>query len=280
MPGRPTQFIVSEFIGLYLQRAYQAPLLSQEEETALAIRIEAGGRDGERARNELVTAHLKMVPPVVRKNLGYGVPFEDLLQEGNIGLLTAADKFERAKGVRFATYAWWWVRNAIKEHGCDNRSAVRIPASKRKVFSALTRSLAILRKTGEPPTDERLSRMMKISIAEVRELAEYALFAVSMHTKVGDGDIEFGDLLEDTSIVDPTDAIIAEEARAVLRQSLNALTERERIIVSGRHPLDDEDKLTLEDLAQQFGISRERVRQIEVKAMGKLAQLQELKDLL
>ncbi len=271
--------MVSEFIGLYLQRAYQAPLLSQEEETALAIRIEAGSRDGERARNALVTAHLKMVPPVVRKHLGYGVPFEDLLQEGNIGLITAADKFDRAKGVRFATYAWWWVRNAIKEFGCDNSSTVRIPASKRKVFSALKRSLAILRQNGQPPTDEALSRMMGISIAEVRELAEYALFAVSMQTTVGDGDTEFGDLLEDASIADPTEAMIAEETSIALRQSLNGLTERERIIVSGRHALDGDDKLTLEDLALQFGISRERVRQIEVRAMGKLAKMQELKDL-
>lgn len=271
--------IVSEFIGLYLQRAYQAPLLSQEEETALAIRIEAGGRDGERARNALVTAHLKMVPPVVRKHLGYGVPFEDLLQEGNIGLITAAGKFERTKGVRFATYAWWWVRNAIKEYGSDNSSPVRIPASKRKVFSALKRSLALLRKDGVPPTDETLSRMMGISIAEVRELAEYALFAVSTNTKIGDGDNELGDLLEDVSIEDPTVAMMAAETSAALRQSLDGLTERERIIVLGRNPLDDSDKLTLEDLAQQFGISRERVRQIEVKAKGKLARMQELQDL-
>ena len=118
----------SDFLTGYLQRAYQAPLLSPEQETALVVAMEQGGPAGERARNALVTAHLKMVIPVAKKFLGYGVPLEDLVQEGNVGLIKAAAKFERTFGTRFSTYAWWYVRVAVKEFASDNHSTVRIPA--------------------------------------------------------------------------------------------------------------------------------------------------------
>ncbi len=265
----------SDYLGAYLQSAYQAPLLSREEETALVVAMENGGPAGERARNKLVTAHLKMVVPVAKKFLGYGVPLEDLIQEGNEGLIKAAAKFKRDFGTRFSTFAWWYVRVAVKEFASDNHSTVRIPATKRKVLAAFKKALKTLSENKEPASDERIAQLMKVSVKEVRELADLALIEVSLNARVSDTDdsAELGDLLEDTSVVSVEDRVISDNMREVIRASLSELDERERTIISGRFGLDDEDVLTLEDLSKQFGVSRERIRQIEVKALEKLSRL-------
>lgn len=265
----------SDYLASYLQRAYQAPLLSPEEETALVVAMENGGPAGERARNALVTAHLKMVIPIAKKFLGYGVPLEDLVQEGNEGLIKAAGKFKREFGTRFSTYAWWYVRVAVKEFASDNHSAVRIPATKRKVLAAFKKALKTLRENQEPASDERIAKLMNVSVKDVRDLADLALIEVSLNIKVGDMDdsAELGDLMEDTSVENVEDRVISANMREVIRASLSSLNDRERTIIVGRFGLDDEDPLTLEDLSKQFGITRERIRQIEGKALEKLSRL-------
>jgi RNA polymerase primary sigma factor len=275
----PPSSFYSDYLSAYLQSAYQAPLLSREEETALVVAMENGGSQGIRARNALVTAHLKMVVPVAKKFLGYGVPLEDLIQEGNEGLIKAAAKFKRDFGTRFSTFAWWYVRVAVKEFASDNHSTVRIPATKRKVLAAFKKALKTLSENREPASDERIAKLMNVPVKDVRELADLALIEVSLNAKIGeeDGSAELGDMLEDTATESVEDRVMSAEVKAAVRASLDVLDDRERAIISGRFGLDDEDSLTLEDLSKQFGVSRERIRQIEAKALEKLARLQKLR---
>lgn len=263
----------STYLDGYLQRAYAAPLLAREEEQDLVTRMQAGGASGARARDKLVTAHLKMVVPVARKFLGYGVPLDDLIQEGNLGLIRAAEKFDLAAGTRFSTYAWFWVRAAIKDYASDNSSTVRIPATKRKLLASLKKALRVLADNQEQPTEERLAKLMKVTVKDIRELSEYALIEVSLNTRVGEsGETELGDLMEDGSFENFEQRLESEDTVKAIRASLEVLNERERIIVSGRFGLDG-DPQTLEDLAQQFSITRERIRQIEAKALQKLGRV-------
>lgn len=263
----------SSYLDGYLRSAYAAPLLAREEEQELVSRMQAGGAAGARARDKLVTAHLKMVVPVARKFLGYGVPLDDLIQEGNLGLIRAAEKFDLSAGTRFSTYAWFWVRAAIKDYACDNSSTVRIPATKRKLLAGLKKALRVLADSQEAPTEERLAALMKVSVKDIRELSEYALIEVSLNTRVGEsGETELGDLMEDGSFERFHERLESDDTARAIRASLDVLNERERIIVSGRFGLDG-DPQTLEDLAQQFKLTRERIRQIEAKALQKLGRV-------
>ncbi len=280
----------------YLRLIGRVALLTAEEEVALAQRIEAGvyaqhlldegddlrgatprelellAADGRRAKNHLLEANLRLVVSLAKRYTGRGMLFLDLIQEGNGGLIRAVEKFDYAKGFKFSTYATWWIRQAITRAMADQSRTIRIPVHMVEIINKLARwQRDFLQKNGRDATDEETATEFDLTPERVREVQKYGREPISLHTPLGDdGSSEFGDLLEDGEAVSPYESVESDLLRAQLRQVLDSLAEREAGVVSMRFGLADGQPRTLDEIGKVYGVTRERIRQIEAKTMSKL----------
>ena len=257
-------------IEAYVQIARQFPLLTQEEEFRLATRFRQEG-DLEAAR-QLVLSHLRLVIAISRGYLGYGLPHADLIQEGNIGLMKAVDKFEYRRGYKFSTYATWWIRQAITCSIADQARTIRIPVHMIETINKLVRtSRQILHEIGREPTPEELAERLSMPLDKVRKVMKIAKEPISLETPIGDEeDSHLGDFIEDKNAVIPVDAAIHANLKETVTRVLASLTPREERVLRMRFGIGMNTDHTLEEVGQQFSVTRERIRQIEAKALRKL----------
>ncbi|KAM9862366.1 RNA polymerase sigma factor [Leucobacter sp. BZR 635] len=293
----------------YLKQIGKVALLNAAEEVELAMRIEAGlfaeeklgtekglpkklerelkwvARDGQRAKSHLLGANLRLVVSLAKRYTGRGMQFLDLIQEGNLGLIRAVEKFDYTKGFKFSTYATWWIRQAITRAMADQARTIRIPVHMVEVINKLARvQRQMLQDLGREPTPEELSRELDMTTEKVIEVQKYGREPISLHTPLGeDGDSEFGDLIEDTEAIVPADAVGFTMLQQQLEQLLDSLSEREAGVIKMRFGLGDGMPKTLDQIGDTFGVTRERIRQIESKTMAKLrhpSRSQQLRDYL
>ncbi|SKA85434.1 RNA polymerase primary sigma factor [Agreia bicolorata] len=295
----------------YLKQIGKVALLNAAEEVELAMRIEAGlfaedtmstmseaekksaygrelqwvARDGARAKSHLLGANLRLVVSLAKRYTGRGMQFLDLIQEGNLGLIRAVEKFDYTKGFKFSTYATWWIRQAITRAMADQARTIRIPVHMVEVINKLARvQRQMLQDLGREPTPEELSRELDMTPEKVVEVQKYGREPISLHTPLGeDGDSEFGDLIEDTEAVVPADAVGFTMLQKQLESLLDSLSEREAGVIRMRFGLGDGMPKTLDQIGDTFGVTRERIRQIESKTMAKLrhpSRSQSLRDYL
>ncbi|MEY9929437.1 RNA polymerase primary sigma factor [Catenulispora sp. GP43] len=280
----------------YLKQIGKVPLLNAEQEVELAKRIEAGlfaeeklndgepltpefrreldiiAEDGRRAKNHLLEANLRLVVSLAKRYTGRGMLFLDLIQEGNLGLIRAVEKFDYTKGYKFSTYATWWIRQAITRAMADQARTIRIPVHMVEVINKLARvQRQMLQDLGREPTPEELAKELDMTPEKVVEVQKYGREPISLHTPLGeDGDSEFGDLIEDSEAVVPADAVSFTLLQEQLHSVLDTLSEREAGVVSMRFGLTDGQPKTLDEIGKVYGVTRERIRQIESKTMSKL----------
>ena len=283
----------------YLKQIGKVALLNAEQEVSLALRIEAGlfaeekwaklppskrenskeGRelriiadDGERAKRHLLEANLRLVVSLAKRYTGRGMQFLDLIQEGNLGLIRAVEKFDYTKGFKFSTYATWWIRQAITRAMADQARTIRIPVHMVEVINKLARvQRQLLQDLGREPTPEELAHELDMTPEKVVEVQKYGREPISLHTPLGeDGDSEFGDLIEDTEAIVPLDAVANRMLLVALESVLDSLSERESGVIRMRYGLGDGIPKTLDQIGETFGVTRERIRQIESKTMAKL----------
>ncbi|GLK18501.1 RNA polymerase sigma factor [Herbiconiux flava] len=293
----------------YLKQIGKVALLNAAEEVELAMRIEAGlfaedklantdnlspqakrelqwvAKDGQRAKSHLLGANLRLVVSLAKRYTGRGMQFLDLIQEGNLGLIRAVEKFDYTKGFKFSTYATWWIRQAITRAMADQARTIRIPVHMVEVINKLARvQRQMLQDLGREPTPEELSRELDMTPEKVVEVQKYGREPISLHTPLGeDGDSEFGDLIEDTEAVVPADAVGFTMLQKQLESLLDSLSEREAGVIRMRFGLGDGMPKTLDQIGDTFGVTRERIRQIESKTMAKLrhpSRSQSLRDYL
>lgn len=295
----------------YLKQIGKVALLNAAEEVELAMRIEAGlfaeeklshmsevekksqlgrelqwvARDGQRAKSHLLGANLRLVVSLAKRYTGRGMQFLDLIQEGNLGLIRAVEKFDYTKGFKFSTYATWWIRQAITRAMADQARTIRIPVHMVEVINKLARvQRQMLQDLGREPTPEELSKELDMTPEKVIEVQKYGREPISLHTPLGeDGDSEFGDLIEDTEAVVPADAVGFTMLQKQLESLLDSLSEREAGVIRMRFGLGDGMPKTLDQIGDTFGVTRERIRQIESKTMAKLrhpSRSQSLRDYL
>ncbi len=295
----------------YLKQIGRVALLNAEQEVELALRIEAGlfseeklssltasqrttklarelheiAKDGQRAKNHLLGANLRLVVSLAKRYTGRGMQFLDLIQEGNLGLIRAVEKFDYTKGFKFSTYATWWIRQAITRAMADQARTIRIPVHMVEVINKLARvQRQMLQDLGREPTPEELARELDMTPEKVVEVQKYGREPISLHTPLGeDGDSEFGDLIEDTEAVVPADAVGFTMLQRQLEMLLDSLSEREAGVIRMRFGLGDGMPKTLDQIGDTFGVTRERIRQIESKTMAKLrhpSRSQALRDYL
>jgi RNA polymerase primary sigma factor len=280
----------------YLKQIGKVALLNAEDEVVLAKRIEAGlfaeekldsggikdkkmlkdlqwiAEDGLRAKNHLLEANLRLVVSLAKRYTGRGMLFLDLIQEGNLGLIRAVEKFDYTKGYKFSTYATWWIRQAITRAMADQARTIRIPVHMVEVINKLARvQRQMLQDLGREPTPEELARELDMTPEKVVEVQKYGREPISLHTPLGeDGDSEFGDLIEDSEAIVPSDAVSFTLLQEQLESVLDTLSERERGVVRMRFGLTDGQPKTLDEIGHVYGVTRERIRQIESKTMSKL----------
>jgi RNA polymerase primary sigma factor len=280
----------------YLKQIGKVPLLNAEQEVELAKRIEAGlfsadklesgekvgakhrrelewiAEDGRRAKNHLLEANLRLVVSLAKRYTGRGMLFLDLIQEGNLGLIRAVEKFDYTKGYKFSTYATWWIRQAITRAMADQARTIRIPVHMVEVINKLARvQRQMLQDLGREPTPEELAKELDMTPDKVIEVQKYGREPISLHTPLGeDGDSEFGDLIEDSEAIVPADAVSFTLLQEQLHSVLDTLSEREAGVVSMRFGLSDGQPKTLDEIGKVYGVTRERIRQIESKTMSKL----------
>ena len=295
----------------YLKQIGKVALLNAAQEVELAMRIEAGlfaedklsqmapgevrstlgrdltwvAKDGQRAKSHLLGANLRLVVSLAKRYTGRGMQFLDLIQEGNLGLIRAVEKFDYTKGFKFSTYATWWIRQAITRAMADQARTIRIPVHMVEVINKLARvQRQMLQDLGREPTPEELSRELDMTPEKVVEVQKYGREPISLHTPLGeDGDSEFGDLIEDTEAVVPADAVGFTMLQKQLESLLDSLSEREAGVIRMRFGLGDGMPKTLDQIGDTFGVTRERIRQIESKTMAKLrhpSRSQSLRDYL
>ena len=265
----PEGISLDDPVRMYLKEIGHVPLLTAEEEVELAQRMEAGD---ESARHRLEEANLRLVVSIAKRYVGRGMLFLDLIQEGNLGLLKAVEKFDYSKGYKFSTYATWWIRQAITRAIADQARTIRIPVHMVEVINKLARvQRQMLQDLGREPTPEELAKELDMTAEKVVEVQKYGREPISLHTPLGeDGDSEFGDLIEDSEAIVPADAVSFTLLQEQLHHVLDTLSEREAGVVSMRFGLGDGQPKTLDEIGKVYGVTRERIRQIESKTMSKL----------
>ena len=281
----------------YLKQIGRVSLLNAEQEVDLSERIEAGlyaqhlldtesdgmdfkrkrelkwaANDGKKAKDHLLEANLRLVVSLAKRYTGRGMLFLDLIQEGNLGLIRAVEKFDWKKGFKFSTYATWWIRQAITRAMADQARTIRVPVHMVEVINKLSRvQRQMLQDLGREPTPDELARELDMPVEKVQEVQKYGREPISLHTPLGeDGDSEFGDLIEDTDAIAPSDAVAFSLLQEQFKQVLETLSPREAGVIKMRYGLEDGQPKTLDDIGRVYGVTRERIRQIESKTMSKL----------
>ena len=294
----------------YLKQIGRVSLLNADQEVDLSERIEAGlyaqhlldtegdtmefrrkrelkwaAADGKKAKDHLLEANLRLVVSLAKRYTGRGMLFLDLIQEGNLGLIRAVEKFDWKKGFKFSTYATWWIRQAITRAMADQARTIRVPVHMVEVINKLSRvQRQMLQDLGREPTPDELARELDMPVEKVQEVQKYGREPISLHTPLGeDGDSEFGDLIEDTDAIAPSEAVAFSLLQEQFRQVLETLSPREAGVIKMRYGLEDGQPKTLDDIGRVYGVTRERIRQIESKTMSKLrhpSRSQTLRDFL
>ena len=282
----PSGFSLDDPVRMYLKEIGRVPLLTMEEEKQLAMAIEAGelealkngtanGRiliEGDEAKRRLTEANLRLVVSIAKKYVGRGMLFLDLIQEGNLGLIRAVEKFDYRKGYKFSTYATWWIRQAITRALADQARTIRIPVHMVETINRLIKiSRQLLQELGRDPTVEEIAHEMGLTPEKVREVIKISQEPISLETPIGEEeDSHLGDFIEDQEAVAPAEAASVMLLKEKMQDVLQNLTERERKVLVLRFGLEDGHQRTLEEVGQEFGVTRERIRQIEAKALRKL----------
>lgn len=278
----PEGVSIDDPVRMYLKEIGRVPLLTAEEEVALAKRMQDGD---EMAQKRLAEANLRLVVSIAKRYVGRGMLFLDLIQEGNLGLIKAVEKFDYTKGYKFSTYATWWIRQAITRAIADQARTIRIPVHMVETINKLIRvSRQLLQQLGREPAPEEIAKEMEITVERVREIMKIAQEPVSLETPIGEEeDSHLGDFIEDQDAPAPADAASFMLLKEQLEEVLDTLTPREEKVLRLRFGLDDGRARTLEEVGQNFGVTRERIRQIEAKALRKLrhpSRSRKLKDFL
>lgn len=281
VPDLDNAISIDDPVKMYLKEIGALPLLTSEEEIVLAKTVEAGMRAdalpeekeaAREAKRELADRNLRLVVSIAKKYLGRGLQFLDLIQEGNLGLLKAVDKFDYTKGYKFSTYATWWIRQAITRAIADQARTIRVPVHMVETINKLNRiSRQLLQENGREATNEELAKAMGVSLAKVREVKKIAQDPISLETPIGEKeDSHLGDFIEDHEAIAPDDAAGSILLREQIEELLTGLAERERQVLELRFGLKDGKTRTLEEVGKYFDVTRERIRQIEGKALSKL----------
>ncbi|MCF0122324.1 MAG: RNA polymerase sigma factor RpoD [Lachnospiraceae bacterium] len=278
----PEGISIEDPVRMYLKEIGKVPLLSVEEEIDLAQRMEQGK---ESAKRRLAEANLRLVVSIAKRYVGRGMLFLDLIQEGNLGLIKAVDKFDYRKGYKFSTYATWWIRQAITRAIADQARTIRIPVHMVETINKLIRvSRQMLQELGRGPTPDEIGEKMNMSVERVREILKISQEPVSLETPIGEEeDSHLGDFIQDDNVPVPADAAAFTMLKEQLEEVLSTLTEREQKVLRLRFGLDDGRARTLEEVGKEFNVTRERIRQIEAKALRKLrhpSRSRKLKDYL
>jgi len=269
-------------VRMYLKEIGNVSLLTTEEEVSLAKRVEEGD---EKAKKALTEANLRLVVSIAKKYVGRGMPFLDLIQEGNMGLMKAVDKFDYTKGYKFSTYATWWIRQAITRGIADTGRTIRVPVHMVETINKTLRmTRTLLQELGREPTPEEVADRLGVPVTRIREVLKISRDPVSLDTPIGEeDDSHLGDFIEDDSALSPADSAAFSMLREELSTALESLTDRERQVVQLRFGLIDGRARTLEEVGKEFNVTRERIRQIEAKALRKLrhpSRSKRLKDFL
>lgn len=278
----PEGVSIEDPVRMYLKEIGKVPLLSAEEEIELAKRMEQGD---ENAKKRLAEANLRLVVSIAKRYVGRGMLFLDLIQEGNLGLIKAVEKFDYRKGYKFSTYATWWIRQAITRAIADQARTIRIPVHMVETINKLIRvSRQLLQELGREPTPEEIAEEMKMPVERVREILKISQEPVSLETPIGEEeDSHLGDFIKDDNVPVPADAATFTLLKEQLEEVLGTLTEREQKVLTLRFGLEDGRARTLEEVGKEFNVTRERIRQIEAKALRKLrhpSRSRKLKDYL
>ena len=278
----PDGVSIEDPVRMYLKEIGKVPLLSAEEEIELAQRMENGDED---AKKRLAEANLRLVVSIAKRYVGRGMLFLDLIQEGNLGLIKAVEKFDYRKGYKFSTYATWWIRQAITRAIADQARTIRIPVHMVETINKLIRvSRQLLQELGREPTPEEIAEEMNMPVERVREILKISQEPVSLETPIGEEeDSHLGDFIQDDNVPVPADAAAFSLLKEQLNEVLGTLTEREQKVLRLRFGLDDGRARTLEEVGKDFNVTRERIRQIEAKALRKLrhpSRSRKLKDYL
>lgn len=278
----PEGVSIEDPVRMYLKEIGKVPLLSAEEEIKLAQRMEEGDED---AKKRLAEANLRLVVSIAKRYVGRGMLFLDLIQEGNLGLIKAVEKFDYRKGYKFSTYATWWIRQAITRAIADQARTIRIPVHMVETINKLIRvSRQLLQELGREPSPEEIAEEMHMSVERVREIRKISQEPVSLETPIGEEeDSHLGDFIQDDNVPVPADAAAFTMLKEQLEEVLGTLTEREQKVLRLRFGLDDGRARTLEEVGKEFNVTRERIRQIEAKALRKLrhpSRSRKLKDFL
>ena len=278
----PDGVSIEDPVRMYLKEIGKVPLLTAEEEIELAKRMEAGD---EKAKQKLAEANLRLVVSIAKRYVGRGMLFLDLIQEGNLGLIKAVEKFDYEKGYKFSTYATWWIRQAITRAIADQARTIRIPVHMVETINKLIReSRQLLQELGREPLPEEIAERMGISVGRVREILKISQEPVSLETPIGEEeDSHLGDFIQDQNVPVPAEAAASNLLRDQLNEVLDTLTEREQKVLRLRFGMDDGRARTLEEVGKEFQVTRERIRQIEAKALRRLrhpSKSRKLKDYL
>lgn len=263
---------IDDPVKVYLKEIGRVPLLSPEEEINLALKIQAGGPEGEKAKQRLSEANLRLVVSIAKRYVGRGMQFLDLIQEGNLGLIKAVEKFDHTKGFKFSTYATWWIRQAITRAIADQARTIRIPVHMVETINKLIRvTRQLLQEYGRDPQPDEIAKEMGISEEKVREIIKIAQEPVSLETPIGEEeDSHLGDFIPDDEAPAPEESAAITILKEQLTEVLDTLTPREEKVLRLRFGLDDGRARTLEEVGREFNVTRERIRQIEAKALRKL----------
>ena len=259
-------------LSLYMAQARKIPLLSAAQEAALARSIQAGGADARAATEQMILANLRLVASIAWKYVRPDVPLEDLVQEGNLGLMHAISKFDPEKGFRLSTYAQWWIHQSVRRYLQENGRLIRLPVRRAEQVAQMNRVIAELSQGGRLPADKEVAARMEVDVDLVRDLAGYAAQPLSLSLPVFDGDSELGATIADEGAENPEDAAVESDFKARLRAALGKLSAREVQVLTWRFGLDGDEPKTLEEVGSIIEVTRERVRQIEAGALKKLAR--------